>query len=160
MAAAAAAYDQRVSVGSPDGLFGLAFDRFVPVRAVLVKRLRGERQRERASEVAVLREPSVAAWAVNQIVRTQPEVLGALFVAGGDLARAQERAAGGKGGGDVVRDATCRQREVVRELLEAARGLLGLEGQGVSEVRVERVGETLRGPRATGTRDGGWRGDV
>ena len=122
----------------------MALDRFVPARAALVKQLRGERRRERASEVAALRKPSVAAWAVNQIVRTQPEVLGALFAAGDDLVRAQERAAGGRGGGDAVRDATRRQREVVRELLEVARGLLGSEGQGVSQVTIERVGETLR----------------
>jgi hypothetical protein len=43
-----------------------------------------------------------------------------------------------------VRDATHRQREVVRELLEAAQGLLGAEGQGVSHATIERVGETLR----------------
>ncbi len=43
-----------------------------------------------------------------------------------------------------MRDATRRQREVVRELLEVARGLLGSEGQGVSQVTIERVGETLR----------------
>jgi hypothetical protein len=133
-----------VSVDSPDDLYGLALDRFVPARAALVKQLRGEKQRERANEVAALRKPSVAAWAVNQIVRTQPKALQALFAAGNDLARAQERAAAGKGGGDAVRDATHRQREVVRELLEAAQGLLGSEGQGVSQATIERVGETLR----------------
>ena len=144
MTAACAAYDQRVSVDSVDDLYGLALDRFVPTRAALVKRLRGEKRRGRAREVAALRKPSVAAWAVNQIVRTQPEALGALFAAGNDLARAQERAAAGRGGGDAVRDATHRQREVVRELLEAAQGLLGSEGQGVSQATIERVGETLR----------------
>ena len=44
----------------------------------------------------------------------------------------------------MVRDATHREREVVRDLLEAARGLLGSEGQGVSQATIERVGETLR----------------
>ncbi len=133
-----------MSVDSPDDLYGLALDRFVPARAALVKQLRGEKQRERANEVAALRKPSVAAWAVNQIVRTQPKALRALFAAGNDLARAQDRAAAGRGGGDAVRDATHREREVVRELLEAAQGLLGSEGQGVSQATIERVGETLR----------------
>jgi hypothetical protein len=144
LAATCAAYHQRVSVDSPDDLYGLALDRFVPARAALVKQLRGEKQRERANEVAALRKPSVAAWAVNQVVRTQPKALQALFAAGNDLARAQERAAAGRGGGDAVRDATHRQREVLRELLEAAQGLLGSEGQGVSQATIERVGETLR----------------
>ena len=83
-------------------------------------------------------------WVVNQIVRTQPKALQALFASGDDLARAQARAAAGKGGGDAMRDATHRQRDAVRELLEAAEGLLDADGQGVSPATIERVGETLR----------------
>jgi hypothetical protein len=133
-----------VSVDSPEDLYGLELDRFVPARAALVKRLRGEKRREEASEVAALRKPSVAAWAVNQLVRTEPKALQALFEAGDDLARAQAQAAAGKGGGDAMRGATHRQREAVGELVAAAEGLLSSEGQGVSQATIERVGETLR----------------
>jgi hypothetical protein len=133
-----------VSVDSPEDLYGLALDRFVPSRAALVKRLRGEKRREEASEVAALRKPSVAAWAVNQLVRTQPKALQALFEAGDDLARAQEQATAGQGGGDAMRAATHRQRESVRALLETAEGLLDSDGQGVSSATIDRVGETLR----------------
>ncbi len=133
-----------MSVDAPDDLYGLALYRFVPARAALVKRLRGEKRREEASEVAALRKPSVAAWVVNQIVRTQPKTLHALFASGDDLARAQEQAAAGKGGGEAMRDATHRQRDAMRELLEAAEGLLGSDGHGVSQATLERVGETLR----------------
>jgi len=133
-----------MSVDSPEDLYGLKLDRFVPSRAALVKRLRGEKRREEAREVAALRKPSVAAWAVNQLVRTQRKALRALFEAGDDLARAQEQAAAGKGGGDAMRGAMHRQRDAVRELLEAAEGLLVSAGQGVSQATKERVGETLR----------------
>jgi hypothetical protein len=133
-----------VSVDSPDDLYGLALDRFVPSRAALVKRLRGEKRREEASDVAALRKPSVAAWAVNQLVRTQPKALQALFASGDDLASAQEQAAAGKGGGDAMRDATHRQRDAVRALVEAAEGLLDSDGQTVSPATIDRVGETLR----------------
>jgi hypothetical protein len=133
-----------VSVESPEDLYGLALDRFVPERAALVKARRAEKRREEASEVAALRKPSVAAWAVNQLVRTQRTALQSLFAAGDDLARAQEQAAAGKGGGDAMREATHRQRDAVRELLEAAEGLLGSDGHGVSQATMERVGETLR----------------
>jgi hypothetical protein len=133
-----------VSVDSPEDLYGLALDRFVPARAALVKARRAEKRREEASEVAALRKPSVAAWAVNQLVRTQRTALQSLFAAGDDLARAQEQAAAGKGGGDAMREATHRQRDAVRELLEAAEGLLGSDGHGVSQATMERVGETLR----------------
>jgi hypothetical protein len=133
-----------VSVDSPEDLYGLPLDRFVPARAALVKARRAEKRREEASEVAALRKPSVAAWVVNQLVRTQRKGLQSLFAAGDDLARAQEQAAAGKGGGDAMREATHRQRDAVRELLEAAEGLLGSDGHGVSQATMEHVGETLR----------------
>jgi hypothetical protein len=138
------AYDQAVSVDSPEDLYGLPLDRFIPERAALVKALRGEKRREEASEVTALRKPSVAAWAVNQLVRTQPKPLEALFQAGDDLAQAQARATAGKGGGDAMRDATRRQRDAVRELLEGAEGLLSSEGHALSQTMMDRVGETLR----------------
>jgi hypothetical protein len=133
-----------VSVDSPDDLYGLPLDQFVPSRAALVKALRAQKRREDASDVAALRKPSVAAWAVNQLVRTEPKALQALFETGDDLARAQAQAAAGKGGGDAMRDASRRQRDAVSDLLVAAERLLSSEGQGASQATSERVGETLR----------------
>jgi hypothetical protein len=133
-----------VPVESPEDLYGLPLDRFVPSRTALVKALRVEKRREEASEVAALRKPSVAAWAVNQLVRTQPEALRGLFGAGDDLARTQAQAAAGKGGGDAMRDASRRQRDVLSELLAAAEGLLSSQGQALTQATMERVAETLR----------------
>jgi hypothetical protein len=133
-----------VPVDSADDLYGLALDQFVPSRAALVKSLRADKRREEASGVAALRKPSVAAWAVNQLVRTQPKQLQALFDAGDDLARAQAQAAAGKGGGEAMRAATHRQREAMRELVEVAERLLGSDGERVSQATTERVSETLR----------------
>ena len=132
-----------MDVDSPEDLYGLPLDRFISERAALVKALRGEKRREEASEVAALKKPSVAAWAVNQLVRTQPKGLRALFDAGDDLVRAQAQAAAGKGGGDAMREATHRQRDAVRQLLEAGEGLLNSAGQALSQATMERVGETL-----------------
>jgi hypothetical protein len=53
-----------------DDLYGVPLDRFVPERAALVRALRSAGEREQAAAVAALRKPSVAAWAVNQLVRT------------------------------------------------------------------------------------------
>jgi hypothetical protein len=144
MASERCAYHRRVSVTSPEDLYGLPLDRFVPERAALVKALRAEKRREEAAEVAALRKPSVAAWAVNQLVRTQPKALQALFETGDNLAHAQAQAAAGKGGGDAMRDASRRQRDALAKLLEAAEGLLSSAGQGVSQATTERVGETFR----------------
>ena len=52
-------------------LYGLPLERFTEERNALAKRLREEGQRDEAATVSKLRKPSVAAWAVNQIVRTQ-----------------------------------------------------------------------------------------
>jgi hypothetical protein len=134
-----------VNVDSPEDLYGLPLDRFVPARAALVKTLRGEKRRDQASEVAALRKPSVAAWAVNQLVRTQPKGLQALLEAGDELARAQAQAAAGKrGAGDALRGASHRQRDAMRVLLQAAEGLLSSGGQALSQATMERVSETLR----------------
>jgi hypothetical protein len=129
---------------SPHDLYGLPLDRFIPERTALVKQLRGDQQRDQASAVGALRKPSVAAWAVNQLVRTQTKEIRALFQAGDDLVAAQADAAAGKRAGDALRDAARRQREAVGGLLESAEGLLSSDGHPLSQTTLERVGETLR----------------
>lgn len=133
-----------MSVDSSEDLYGLPLERFIPERAALAKALRLEKRREEAVEVSALRKPSVAAWAVNQLVRARRDDLGKLFEAGDALARAQDQAAAGKGGGDAMREATHRQREVLGVLLQAAEGLLDSQGQSMSQTTLERVSETLR----------------
>lgn len=92
-------------------LYGLPLDRFVPERGGLAKALRGDGRREEAAEVAGLRNPSVAAWAVKRVVET-------LHAAAlGEGAREQVRAGrverelrhvgiGGIGGAAVVAEET------------------------------------------------------
>ena len=62
-----------------DELYGLPLDRFTPERNALARELRNLGERERGAEVAALRKPSVAAWAVNQLARTQKRSIGELF---------------------------------------------------------------------------------
>jgi len=133
-----------VPVDAPHDLYGLPLDRFIPERAALAKALRAEKRRDEAGDVAALRKPSVAAWAVNQLVRTQAKQIQALFESGDDLVQAQADAAAGKRAGDAMRDATRRQRDVVDGLVEAARGLLSSDGHPLSQTTLERVGDTLR----------------
>src|SRR3954452_17985688 len=56
-----------------DNLYGLPLEQFVPERDALAKRLRAEKRRADADEIKALRKPSVAAWADNQAVRSQPK---------------------------------------------------------------------------------------
>jgi hypothetical protein len=127
-----------------DDLYGVALDRFVPERTELAKALRKEGRREDAAEVAALRKPSVAAWAVNQLIRTQGRSVKDLFGAGDALRRAHEQAASGRGDVQALRKATQDERAAVDTLMGAARGLLTSDGHELSPTVIDRVAETLR----------------
>jgi hypothetical protein len=137
-------------------LYGLPLDRFIPERGALAKSLRAGGERDEAAEVAKLRKPSVAAWAVNQLVRTQGAEVKALFKAGDQLQRAQADLLAGKGDAAKLRAATEREREAVDELTAAARGLLSSEGHELTPSTLERVSDTLHAAAL----DEGARGEV
>lgn len=127
-----------------DELYGLPLDGFVPGRTALARELRSDGRREEASEVAALRKPSVAAWAVNQLVRTQRQAVDELFEAGDALRAAQDQVLGGRGDAGSLRTAVARQRAAVDSLTEAARGLLTSEGHELSPTIIDRVSDTLQ----------------
>ena len=126
-----------------DDLYGLPLDRFVPERTALARELRKAGERERAAEVAALKKPSVAAWAVNQLVRTQRRGVDELLEAGDGLRSAQDDVLGGRGDARSLRAAVERERLAVDTLTDGARGLLSSEGHELSDTMVERVSETL-----------------
>jgi hypothetical protein len=126
-----------------DDLYGLPLDRFVPERGALAKALRADGRREEAAEVAALRKPSVAAWAVNQLVRTRDRAVAELLDAGDALREAQADLLAGRGDGRVLRSAGQRERAAVDALVTFARGLLTSEGHDLSPATVEKVAETL-----------------
>ena len=130
-------------VTDPRDLYGLPLDRFVPERGALAKAVRGEGSKEEAARVAALRKPSVAAWTVNQLVRTQGRAVAALFDAGDALERAQAELLAGRRDARALRDATERERDAVDELAEAARGLLSSDGHEPTQTTLDRVSETL-----------------
>lgn len=124
-------------------LYGLPLEDFVPARGALAKALRKQGQRTRADEIASLRKPSIAAWAVNQLVRTQKREVGELFAAGDALRSAQSQLLAGKGNAPTLRDAVAREREAVDGLASKARGLLSADGHELSQTTLDRVSETL-----------------
>ncbi len=136
-------YDQVVLVTDPHDLYGLPLERFVAERAALQKRMRSDGQRDRAAQVAKLRKPSVAAWAVNQLVRTQRSAVADLFEAGDQLQHSQSELLAGRGDAGTLRAAADRERAAVDHLTATARGLLTSQGQELSAAVLERVRETL-----------------
>ncbi len=126
-----------------DDLYGLPLDRFVPERGALVRALRSAGEREQAATVAALRKPSVAAWAVNQLVRTRPAEVEALLRAGDALREAQAGVLSGGADARDLRSAAERERGAVDDLVDTARGLLSSSGQELSAATLERVADTL-----------------
>jgi hypothetical protein len=126
-----------------DELFGLPFDEFIPARNALARELRNSGRREEAGEVAALRKPSVAAWAVNQLVRTQRKGVDELFEAGDGLRAAHDQVLAGRADAGALRGAVARERSAVDALTQAARGLLTSQGHELSATIIERVSDTL-----------------
>jgi hypothetical protein len=126
-----------------DDLYGLPLDRFVPERASLVRELRSGGDRKEAAVVAALRKPSVAAWAVNQLVRTQRREVDALYAAGDALREVQAGVLDGSADARDLRSAAEQERQAVDALVATARGLLTSGGQELTATTLERVTETL-----------------
>ncbi|MGO9957710.1 MAG: hypothetical protein ACLP50_17340 [Solirubrobacteraceae bacterium] len=130
-------------VDDASDLYGLPLEQFVAERAALAKVLRGEGRREEAKRVALLRKPSLAAWAVNQLVRSQSTALADLFVVGDELSRVHADLLDGRSDPDALRAVIARERDAVDRLTEAARGLLSAEGHELSAATLDRVSDTL-----------------
>jgi hypothetical protein len=126
-----------------DRLYGLPLDAFVAERDALAKALRGDGKRDEAAAVKKLAKPTVAAWAVNQALRTQKKAARELWQAGDALAAAQDAILAGKGSGADLRAAAERERAAVEPLVDAARGLLTASGGDLSDATIERVRQTL-----------------
>jgi hypothetical protein len=127
-----------------EDLYGLPLDQFVAQRGAMAKALRADGKREEAKTVSALRKPSVAAWAVNQLVRTQAKAFDRLLAAGDELVEVQAGVLAGDRDPTELREAVASQRAAVEQLLEAAGGLLSSEGHDLSPAVLDRVADTLR----------------
>jgi hypothetical protein len=115
----------------------------VAERDALAKARRRAGDRAGAAAVAELRRPTVAAWAVNQLVRTQRADARRLAEAAGRLRGAQEAVLEGRGSAAELREAVEEERAAVAALTTTARGLLSEGGRGLTEAALEKVAATL-----------------
>jgi hypothetical protein len=122
-------------------LYGLDPKDFVPARNELAKRLRKARDPQLAAEVAKLRRPSPAAWAVNQLVRRHRDELEELVRLGEALRAAQDGALAGAEPGDL-RQAGRARRDAVSRLVGLAEALLEERGGGAG-THAREVASTL-----------------
>jgi hypothetical protein len=128
---------------NPRDLYGLPLERFTEERNTLARRLRQEGRREEAAGLAKLKKPSLAAWAVNQLVRTQQRDVEALFNAGDEVQKAQADVLARRGDARSLRQAADAERSSVSSLTAKARGLLSGEGHELTPAKLEQVSETL-----------------
>lgn len=125
-----------------DALYAGPPDEFVKRRDALAKRLRADGEREAADQVKALRRPTVAAWAVNQLARTEKMRLRGLFTAGERLRAAHEEALAA-GLTPALAEARDDERAAIEELVRAARTSLEERGQSPGDAVLDKVRDTL-----------------
>jgi len=126
---------------SVNELYELDPNDFVAGRNDLVKRLKKEGDKALAAEVAKLKRPTPAAWAVNQLARRHRDELEELVRLGEVLRDAQDRALAGDDPGDMRRAGRAR-RDAVARLADRADRLL-VERGGTAGAHAGEVTATL-----------------
>jgi hypothetical protein len=152
-------------VETPEELFALPLDDFTAARNALARRLKQEGDADAAEQVRGLAKPSVAAWAVNQLARREPEAVRSLLNVAARLRSAQERSLQGERAADELRAAQSEEREVIRGLAQRAGELLRESDRPASGTTLEKVSSLLRAaavsePGRTALREGRLTGDV
>lgn len=132
-----------------DDLFTLPVGEFVAARDDLVRRLKADGDAEQAATVKALRRPTLAAWAVNQVVRADEDAWEALVAAGRTVQKAQRRALSGLRDSGL-RDASTVRRGLVEALTDHAARILADAGAR-PESHLDDVAATLEA--ATADRD-------
>jgi hypothetical protein len=109
------------------------------------KELKQGGQRELAAEVARLKKPPVAVWAVNQLARRSNAMLERLRRAGEGVVQAQSGAvAGRKNAAQELRLASDELQRELETAVRAAGDLLQADGHAADEATLRRVQEMLR----------------
>jgi hypothetical protein len=130
----------RAVLDEADRLYGLPLEQFTAERDAAAKALRKAGDREAAAVLAKLPKPTPAAWAANQVARTEPDVRDEFLAAGAALREAQEAALAGDAG--ELRDATRAQRAAVDAFMAAAQPLQP-GGRPLSRAMSDRLRTTL-----------------
>ena len=118
-------------------LYGLPVEEFTAARDARVKDLRSDRELSRA--VKALRKPTVAAWAVNQLVRQREDLVRQVLSIGDSLREAQAGAEG-----DALRELSRQRRQVVAAVVTQTRQLAEDEGVRLTDAVADQVAATLQ----------------
>lgn len=126
-----------------DELYGLPAAEFTAARNARAKAARSA-DRALAAAIAALPRPSVAAWVVNQLVRSSPADIDALLELGGRLREAHTAL-----DADRIRTLSKERQEHIAAVLQAARDVAGELNQPVSGAVDHEIEATLGAAVAT-----------
>lgn len=141
-------------VTSPDELYALPREEFIPARRELARKTRAAGDKAAAAAIEKLPKPTTAAWLVNRLVRAHPDAVTELLALGADLRAAHSRAAG-----DELRELTRRRPELIRRLVALSGDSLSesvtreLADMFTAAIADEAAGETLRAGRVASAKD-------
>jgi hypothetical protein len=140
-------------------LYALPLGEFTAARNALAARLRKAGDTAASDEVKSLPKPTPSAWAVNVLLRRDPEKMEALLEAG-EQARAAQRKAVTGGGAETLRETLQTERDLRDELRRRAAALLEEDGRKASQAMLERVAANLDAialsPEAAEAAEKGW----
>lgn len=122
-----------------DRLYGAELDDFVAERTRLARELRDAGDGTGSAQVAKLKKPTLAAWALNQLSRRRRRDVDLLLDAGHRLRQAQEGVARGADRASFEQAQTT-ERDALRRLTQEAGKLLG----GASPTVLGQISNTLR----------------
>lgn len=120
-----------------DRLYALPLGEFTPARDARAKQLKGE-DAALARAVKALRKPSVAAWAVNLLVRRESGQVAQLVEVGAALREAQDGM-----DAEQLRALTRQRRQLTAAVTGQARALAADEGQRLTQAVADQVEATL-----------------
>lgn len=137
-----------------DELYGAPMADFVAVRTALVARAKEEAP-DLVADLKPLRKPTVVAWLLNQVTRSEPEVITDLLDLG-----ARMRTAQAKGDGDALSAARPERHEAIEALVAASRRSAEATGtpfgpsvaDGVSSTAVAALADPASGEALTSGR--------
>lgn len=118
-----------------DRLYAASPDEFVEIRKQLASQLKESGNDVDATRIKDAKKPTVAAWALNQLSRSNSAELKNLFDSNEKLAAAK--------GGKASREAAGARHHAVAKLVEAAASLLEESGRSANATVREKITETL-----------------
>jgi len=124
-------------------LYGLPLEQFTAARDARTKELRREGDRTVAAQVPRLPKPSVAAWAVDLLVRHERDLVEQLVELGAALREAQGTLAG-----EQLRELDRERRRLLTAIGQQARALAEAQGQRLSDSVLGQVQATVHAAMA------------